>query len=104
LLENVLSEKELAVVRLLAAGLRTKQVATRLGISMTAVSMRLRRAADVLGTTTAVQTAVACARLGLLSPDTRRAVRVRRGLAERHASTCALLRPPSCDCAAEKAG
>lgn len=102
--ENVLSGKELAVVRLLADGLLMKQVASRLDISVTAVSMRLRRAADVLGTTTAVQTVVACAQLGLLKPDTRRASRVRRGLAERHSSTCALLRSPSCDCAMDAVG
>jgi DNA-binding CsgD family transcriptional regulator len=97
--ENVLSDKELAVVRLLAEGFRMKQVASRLDISMAAVSMRLRRAAEVLGTATAVQTVVTCARLGLLDPDTHRAARIRRGLADRHSSTCALLRPPECDCA-----
>lgn len=99
--EKVLSDKELAVVRLLADGLQMKQVASRLGISVTAVSMRLRRAADVLGTTTATQTVVTCARLGLLEPDRHRAARVWRALAERHSSTCALLRVPSCDCAGD---
>jgi DNA-binding CsgD family transcriptional regulator len=102
--QTVLSEKELAVVRLLADGLRMKQVANRLEISVAAVSMRLHRAAEVLGTTTAVQTVLVCARLGLLEPDTHRAARVRRELADRHASTCALLRPPSCDCAYGAAG
>lgn len=95
---KVLSDKELEVVRLLAAGLQLKQVATRLNIGLSAVSMRLRRAGDLLGTTTAVHTVVTCAQLGLLNPDTRRVARVRRALADRHSSTCALLRPPLCDC------
>ena len=94
----LLSDKELEVVRLLAGGMRTKQVARRLGITMSAVSMRLSRAAEILGTTTAIHTVVECVRLGLLEPDTHRAARLRREIADRHASTCALLRPPSCDC------
>lgn len=98
LVKNALSDNELTVVRLLAAGLSTKQVASRLGIGAAAVSMRLRRAAGVLGTTTAVQTAVVCARLGLLDPDNHRVTRVRRAIAERHSSACALLRTPVCDC------
>ncbi|MFC4856840.1 response regulator transcription factor [Actinophytocola glycyrrhizae] len=96
--KTLLSDKELAVVRLLADGLRTKQVARRLGISMSAVSMRLSRAAEILGTTTAIHTVVECARLGLLEPDTHRAARLRREIADRHASTCSLLSNPSCDC------
>ena len=95
---TLLSDKELAVVRLLADGLRTKQVARRLGISMSAVSMRLSRAAQILGTETAIHTVVESVRLGLLEPDTHRAARLRRHIADRHASTCALLRTPSCDC------
>ena len=94
----LLSDKELAVVRLLAEGLRPKQIARRLDISMSAVSMRLARAAEILGTTTAVHTVVASVRLGLLESDTHRAARLRREIADRHASTCALLRTPSCDC------
>jgi DNA-binding CsgD family transcriptional regulator len=94
----LLSDKELEVVRLLADGLRTKQVARRLGISMSAVSMRLSRAAEILGTATAIHTIVECVRLGLLEPDTHRAARLRREIADRHASGCALLRTPSCDC------
>ncbi|MFI7672283.1 LuxR C-terminal-related transcriptional regulator [Actinophytocola sp. NPDC049390] len=96
--QTLLSDKELAVVRLLADGLRTKQIARRLDISMSAVSMRLARAAEILGTTTAIQTVVASVRLGLLEADTHRAARLRREIAERHSSTCALLRTPSCDC------
>jgi DNA-binding CsgD family transcriptional regulator len=96
--KTLLSDKELAVVRLLADGMRMKQVARRLGISMSAVSMRLSRAAEILGTETAIHTVVESVRLGLLEPDTHRAARLRREIADRHASTCALLRTPSCDC------
>lgn len=95
---RVVSDKELEVVRMLADGLQMKQISARLGISMEAVSMRLRRAADVLGTRTSVQTVVVSLRHGLLGPDTHRATRVRRELADRHSSTCALLRSPTCDC------
>ncbi|MBB4905879.1 LuxR C-terminal-related transcriptional regulator [Actinophytocola algeriensis] len=96
--KTLITDKELAVVRLLADGLRTKQIARRLGITMSAVSMRLARAADILGTTTAIHTVVECVRLGLLESHTHRAARLRREIADRHASTCALLRTPSCDC------
>jgi DNA-binding CsgD family transcriptional regulator len=96
--KTLLSDEELAVVHLLADGLRNKQVARLLGISMSAVSMRLSRAGEILGTTTAIQTVVESVRLGLLGPDTHHAARLRREIADRHDSTCALLRNPSCDC------
>lgn len=92
-----LSSKELEVVRMLADGMQMKQISRRLGISMAGVSMRLRRAGEALGTTTAIQTVVESYRQGLLGPDTRPS-RVRREIADRHASTCALLRNPTCDC------
>ena len=94
-----MSDKELQVVRMLADGMQVKQISTRLGISTEAVSMRLRRAADALGTTTSVQTVVETMRLGLLGPVSYPARRVRREIADRHSSTCALLRNPVCDCA-----
>lgn len=96
--KSLLTDKELAVVRLLADGLRTKQIARRLDITMSAVSMRLARAAEILGTATAIHTVVECVRLGLLEPHAHRPARLRREIADRHSSTCSLLRTPTCDC------
>jgi DNA-binding CsgD family transcriptional regulator len=96
--KTLLSDEELAVLHLLADGQRNKQIARLLGISMSAVSMRLSRAGEILGTATAIQTVAASIRLGLLESDTHRAARLRREIADRHDSTCALLRTPSCDC------
>lgn len=95
-----LTPTELEAVALIVDGHTAKQIAARLGIHDSNVSRRLAGAGKKLGTNTTAQTAVEAVRRGLLGPDTQRAHRIRREVAERHASTCALLRSPVCDCGA----
>jgi DNA-binding CsgD family transcriptional regulator len=101
--DPVVKPGELDVVRMLANGLTITAIARRLHIATSAVSQRLARAAARLGTTSTVQTVLACERRGLLGGKTKRAMQVRRELADRHSSTCALLAPPVCDCGADLA-
>lgn len=94
-----LTDLEVEAITMIVDGLTVGQIAARLGINRNSVSMRLATAANALGTSTTAQTAVEAVRRGLLGPDNHRAQRIRRELADRHASsTCALLRQPVCDC------
>lgn len=92
------SDKDLDVIRQLVDGRTVRAIARRARITPTAVSMRMHRLAIRLGTDNILQTVLAVDRAGLLGPDTHRAQTVRREVADRHSSTCALLRPQMCDC------
>lgn len=97
--DAALSEGQLTVVRRVAAGHTVIDIARDLSISEDAVTMRLHRARAVFGVQTTVQLALACQRAGLLERHAQAARKVRREVADRHSSTCALLQTPVCDCA-----
>lgn len=93
-----LNPRELEAIGFIVDGYTVGQIAARLGIHASNVSRRLSNAAAALGCNTYAQAAVEAVRRGLLGPDTQRAHRIRRELADRHTSRCALLRPATCDC------
>lgn len=69
---NPLSPCEVITLQMLAAGLTTKQIATREHVGGSAVTNRMSRAARKLGTTTATNTVLVAYRRGYLSDPTRR--------------------------------
>lgn len=83
---------------LLAEGLTYQQMARRLGLSAEGVRSRMKRLLELLRARNGAQAVAIAYQRGLLKHDTQHAIRVRRELAERHASDCALLTPPRCNC------
>jgi DNA-binding CsgD family transcriptional regulator len=65
--ENPLIEHEIQTLRMLAGGLTNRQIATREGVTPTAVANRVARAARKLGTTTKTNTVLVAFARGYLN-------------------------------------
>lgn len=91
----------LTVLPHLAAGLSELEVADRLGITHHAVRARRQALMTHLGARNLAHAVDIAHRRGLLHHG-HRAFAVHRALADRHASDCALLAQPVCDCLPEE--
>lgn len=66
MLEDPLTERELDLVRLLATGRSNREIASRMGVSDSAVKMSLSRITAKLGVRDRLQVAIRCHELGLV--------------------------------------
>ncbi|MFL6141603.1 MAG: response regulator transcription factor [Labedaea sp.] len=90
----------LAVLPLIANGMSNAEIAAQMYLSIDTVKSRVSGLIALLGARDRAHAVTLAFEQGHLrrKGDTHRPLRQRRELADRHASTCALLRPPECDC------
>lgn len=83
---------------LIAKGMTNRQIGREIHLSEDGVKDRISALLQHLGVEQRVQAVAVAYERGLLGSKSRRAPAMRRELFDRHASWCALLRTPMCNC------